>query len=83
MYQITVKDRAFNVDARTKKEALHAVADYLFTFNQSDYFKTASDFSPECDIGDNVEDYAASLGFYRYGTRGIYVPVASVREVAR
>jgi hypothetical protein len=83
MYQITVKDRAFHVDARTKKEALHAVADYLFTFNQSDYFNTASDFAPECDIGESVEDYVASLGFYCYGTRGIYVPVASVKEVSR
>ena len=83
MYQITIKDKTFNVEARTKKEALHAVADYLFTFNLCAYFKTASDFSPECDVGDSVEDYAASLGFYRYGTRGIYVPVASAREVAR
>lgn len=83
MYKIIIKDQTFKVDARTKKEALHAVADYIFTFNLRDYFKTASDFSHECDIGESVEEYAASLGFYRYGHNHIYIPVANVHEVEK
>lgn len=83
MYSVIIKDKTFNVEADTKKEAINAVADYLDACNMHDYFKVASDFSSECDIGDDVEEYAASLGFYRYGNNGIYVPVVNVEEVAQ
>ena len=83
MYAITIKDKTFKVDASTKQEALNAVADYVQTFNMHDYFKVAADFASECDLGDDVDSVAHSDGFYRYGTQGIYLPVASVRGVAR
>lgn len=83
MYAITIKDKTFKVDARTETEALNAVADYIHIFKMQDYFKVAADFVDECDLGDSVGDYANSLGFYRYGAQNIYLPVASVQEVAR
>jgi hypothetical protein len=83
MYQITVKDKTFKVDAQSKNEAINAVADYIHIFNMHDYFKVAADFASDCDLGDDVDSYAKSEGFYRYGTHGIYIPVTSAREVAR
>ena len=83
MYIIAVKNKIFNVSARSKIEALNAVADYLRTLNMHGYFKVAADFVTECDIGESVEEYAATLGYHHCGSRGIYVPIASVKEVAR
>lgn len=83
MYRIIIKDKTFNVDAASKKEALDAIADYLHTLDMRDYFKVAADFVSECDIGESVEEYAKSEGFYRYGAHNVYIPVTSVREVAR